>query len=340
MILSRAASRAAPTNPTRSRRSTGLTDSIWKTARQSRTRSAAKAASSRSDMPRILRTSPSRSSCSRPATSPSAPPPWPRTQATPGNSRPPSRPTRQAPKRPPPSLRVDFADLDVAPAPQRPPASYLKRRKAMAKQLGDGHALVVATHPPKQYSNDVEYLFRPHSDFWYLTGFDEPRSVLVLHGGSGGTDLFVQPRKKEAEIWTGRRLGAERAPDTLGIDRAHSFDDLAALLPRMLKGTRVHAIADHDVATKRRVVRAAGRRLIPDVQDGRPGGPAKKPAKKPRTPHGRAHLHEMRLVKEPEELKMLKVACDLGVAAHLEAATTMRAGTPEHVVEASFAHHA
>ncbi|HEX2066055.1 MAG TPA: aminopeptidase P N-terminal domain-containing protein, partial [Candidatus Thermoplasmatota archaeon] len=118
---------------------------------------------------------------------------------------------------------MEFDDLAVGPAPQLPLAAYAARRKELARQLGEGSALVVATHPPRQYSNDVDHLFRPHSDFWYLTGFDEPRAVLVLHGGSGATDLFEQPRRKEAEIWTGRRLGMDRAPAALGIDRAHSF---------------------------------------------------------------------------------------------------------------------
>jgi Xaa-Pro aminopeptidase len=235
---------------------------------------------------------------------------------------------------------VDFDDLAVGPAPQLPLPVYEARRRALARQLGDGNALVVATHPPHQYSNDVEYLFRPHSDFWYLTGLDEPRAALVLHGGSGATDLFVQPRKKEAEIWTGRRLGVERAPKTLGIDRAHSFDNLGTALAGVLGKAKVHAIASHDPAVKRRVARAAGRRLVADPQDARPGGPAKKQPKRRGAPHGSALLHEMRLVKAPEELKMLRKACDLGVAAHVEAAQRIADGTPERHVEAAFAQHA
>ncbi len=238
---------------------------------------------------------------------------------------------------------MDFEDLAVGPAPQLPLATYERRRKALARQLGNGNALVVATHTVKQYSNDVDYLYRPHSDFWYLTGFDEPRAVLVLHGGSGATDLFVQPRKKEAEIWTGRRLGVERAPDALGIDRAHSFDNLADKLPAVLGKVKVHAVADHDAVTRRRIARAAGRRLLPTPVAPKVGGPesALLTKKKVATlPHGRSLLHEMRLVKEPEELRMLKRACDLGVEGHLRAAQDIVPGAKEHAVEAAFAAHA
>ncbi|HUR62531.1 MAG TPA: aminopeptidase P N-terminal domain-containing protein [Candidatus Thermoplasmatota archaeon] len=235
---------------------------------------------------------------------------------------------------------MDFADLAVGPAPQLPRSVHEARRRALAAKLGDGNALVVATHAPHQYSNDVEYLFRPHSDFWYLTGFDEPRALLVLHGGSGGTDLFVQPRKKDAEIWTGRRLGCDRAPRALGIDRAHSWDEVASTLPGILGKAKVHALADHDPAVKRRIQRAAGKRMVADPLDGRPGGPARKAGKRKGPPHGSTLLHEMRLVKSPEEMRMLRKACDLGVAGHLEAATRIRAGVPEYQVEAAFAHHA
>lgn len=235
---------------------------------------------------------------------------------------------------------MEFADLAVGPSPQLPLSVYQARRKRVARELGAGHALVVATHPPHQYSHDVDYPFRPHSDFWYLTGFDEPRAVLVLHGGSGATDLFVQPRKKEAEIWTGRRLGVDRAADALGVDRAHSFDDLQAKVPRILGKAKVHAVSDHDPVVRRRIARLAGRRLVPDTAAVRPGGPEAKKSTRRLQPHGRHLLHEMRLVKEPEELRMLKVACDLGVDAHLEAARRIRPGAKEHAVEAAFLHHA
>ena len=238
---------------------------------------------------------------------------------------------------------MDFEDLAVGPAPQLPLDVYRRRRRALARKLGDGNVLVVATHTPKQYSNDVEYLYRPHSDFWYLTGFDEPRAVLVLHGGSGATDLFVQPRRKEAEIWTGRRLGVERAPSALGIDRAHSFDDLAAKLPAILGKASVHAVSDHDPAVRRRLARAAGRRLMPNPVAPKVGGPESALLRRARpatTNHGRDLLHEMRLIKEPEELRMLKAACDLGVQAHLDCAARIAPGGRESAVEAAFAAHA
>lgn len=235
---------------------------------------------------------------------------------------------------------VHFGDLDVGPAPQLPRATYERRRRKLAKQLGDGHVLVLATHPRHQYSHDVDYLFRPHSDFWYLTGFAEPDAVLLLHGGSGRTELFLQSRKKEAEIWAGRRLGVERAADTLGVDLALPFEEITSRLGKLVGKSKVHCSADYNPAVKRKVLRAAGRRLVPDQLEKRPGGPEARRKTFRYIPHGRRLLHEMRLVKETEELKMLQKACDLGVEAHLQAAERVRPGAKEYEVEAAFAHHA
>jgi Xaa-Pro aminopeptidase len=237
-----------------------------------------------------------------------------------------------------------FPDLAVGPAPQLPREAYEGRRARLAGAMCAGNVLVVATHTPKQFSNDVDYPYRPHSDFWYLTGFAEPGAVLVLDGGSGRTTLFLRDRKKEAEIWTGRRLGVSRAPDALGVDKAHAIEDLPDRLPDLLKGhKRVHGIAKHDPWVQTRLARAAGRRLVPDKGPPKVGGPESALLKAKRgapAAHARSLLHDLRLVKDAAELRMLKQACDLGVQAHLDAAARIRPGAREFAVEAAFAQHA
>ena len=104
--------------------------------------------------------------------------------------------------------------------------------------MADGAVALIPTAAPKHRNGDAEYRFRPDSDFLYLTGFGEPNALLVLSKGrkAGEQVLFVQPRNRDQEIWTGRRLGVERACATLGVDEAHSIDDLDAKLPDLLKG--------------------------------------------------------------------------------------------------------
>lgn len=212
---------------------------------------------------------------------------------------------------------MDFDALRVGPEPQLPLETFRRRRERLADALGDGAVLVVATNPQTTFSNDVEHVFRPHSDFWYLTGLAEPESVLLVEGGTGRSDLWLRTRKPEAEVWTGRRLGVERAAEALGVDAAHPIDDLGADLKRRLAGKRVHACTDHHPDVDEHLHNAVG--------DTDPGS-------------CRA-LHEMRLRKDPDEVRMLREAARLGNEAMELGLGRIAPGTMEYEVEAAILHH-
>ena len=102
----------------------------------------------------------------------------------------------------------------------------------------------VKTARAKLKNHDTEFRFRPDSDFWWLTGFDEPESVLVLlpalaSGAADRSVLFLRDKKREEEVWTGTRLGVAAAPGEIGVEAAHrqgSARDVAAehaYLPRL-----------------------------------------------------------------------------------------------------------
>ncbi len=174
-------------------------------------------------------------------------------------------------------------------------------------ELGD-RALVVATNPETTYSHDVENRFRPHSDFWYLTGFNEPGAALVLAGGK--STLFLRARDPQAEVWNGRRLGLERAQE-FAIDQAFDTRELTERLPKMI-GKDDLADVDHapDVAA-----------LVEGRESGAP------------------MIAEMRLRKDAEEIAMLQKACDVGVSAMQEALPLARPGSHEYQVEAALVAH-
>lgn len=207
---------------------------------------------------------------------------------------------------------MKFSDLAVGPAPQLPLEAFQARRERVAEALGDDRALVVTTNPTTPYSNDVEHVFRPHSDFWYLTGFDEPGATLVLEGGNGATTLFLQGRRPDAEIWTGRRLGVERAPDALSVDRAVDADELGARLRDALGGRTVEAIVGHDPRVDARVRKAASH----EPEDGAP------------------RLARLRRIKDAAEIDMLRKAADVGNDAMRAALALAQPGRHEFEAEA------
>lgn len=94
---------------------------------------------------------------------------------------------------------------------------------------------VFFNNPVKNRTNDVDYIYHPNTDFFYLTGFREPNAVLVLfsemravNGEMADELIFVQNRDPQAEMWNGKRLGVEGVMKDLGFERALLNSDFVA----------------------------------------------------------------------------------------------------------------
>src|ERR1700712_1044733 len=107
---------------------------------------------------------------------------------------------------------------------------YIRRRRRVAREIGQG-VLVLFAAAPTLRNNDVTHEFRQDSDFYYLTGLDEPGAVLVVLGGEAPRSvLFVNPKDPEREVWDGLRLGLEGAR-ALGVDETLPVTELDEQLP-------------------------------------------------------------------------------------------------------------
>ena len=123
-------------------------------------------------------------------------------------------------------------------------AEYLARRQALVAKLPKNAAVIIPSANETTRSNDTEYVFRQDSYFWYFTGFNEPEACLMLlNNAEGATEegefqdlIFCRQPDEEAEIWHGRRLGVERASESLGIRESYAIDDLPDALLSLLDG--------------------------------------------------------------------------------------------------------
>ena len=113
---------------------------------------------------------------------------------------------------------------------------FAARRQRFLERMGPGAVAIVQGARLLTRSADTEFPFRQDSDFHYLTGFDHPHAVAVLRtdGGPAYT-LFVEPRDRAAETWTGYRPGVEGAVSDYGADEAFPADALDAKLPALLE---------------------------------------------------------------------------------------------------------
>jgi Xaa-Pro aminopeptidase len=193
-----------------------------------------------------------------------------------------------------------------------------------------GAAAIVPAAEPKIRNFDSEYRYRPDSDFWYLTGFAEPGACLVLlperAGSAAQSVLFLRERDPRQEVWTGRRLGVEAAPQALGVDAAYPIGELWTRLGELLAGyPRVVYKTGVDAERDRRVLevlareRAKVRSLTPAPGELVDPGPT---------------LHELRLRKSPAELACMRRAAAISAEAHREAMRAARPGMGEHEIDA------
>ena len=112
---------------------------------------------------------------------------------------------------------------------------YSARRQALAKRIPSGCIAIIPAAHEVLRNGDAHYRFRQDSDFYYLTGFNEPDALLLITSGEESTSLlFNRPKNPAEEQWTGTRLGQEGARRALGVDEAYPLTALDTRLPELL----------------------------------------------------------------------------------------------------------
>jgi len=203
-----------------------------------------------------------------------------------------------------------------------------RRRRQLMQGAGDGAILILPAAPERIRSRDTHYPYRQDSDFWYLTGCNEPEAVLVLIPGRkhGEAILFCRERDPEREAWDGPRLGPEGAVEQLGMDDAYPISDIDDILPGLLEGRRrVHYHLGRDADFDLKLIGWLNRVRAQARQGAQP----------PQEFLELGHLlDEMRLFKSADEVKLMQRAADISVQAHRAAMRAACAGIHEYELQA------
>ena len=211
-------------------------------------------------------------------------------------------------------------------------AEYAQRRAQLLEKLGNSTAIFNSA-PHAVMHNDVEYNFRQNSDFYYLTGFNEPGSVLVLapHHEEHKSILFVRPKDTKAETWSGRRTGVDRAKELYDFDEVFPINELNAKLPGYLKkADRIYYRLGHDEAFNGTVIRQ-WRKAMAGFQKHGVGPMALE--------HSGQLLDSLRLIKSESELEKMRRAIAISAEAHNLAMDMAKPGLYEYQIQAEMEHH-
>ena len=214
-----------------------------------------------------------------------------------------------------------------APSPIKP-TEYARRRRQLMRMAGEDAILILPAAPERIRNNDSHFPYRQDSDFLYLSGFDEPESVLVLVPGRkhGECLLFCRERDAEREIWDGARLGPDGAVEQLGFDDAYAVDDIDDILPGLIEGrTCVFYHFGRDTEFDLKLMGWVNR-VRQRVRQG---------VEPPHEFLELGHLlHDLRLFKSRDEIRQMRHAARIAAQAHKNAMRAAKTSTHEFEVEA------
>ena len=212
--------------------------------------------------------------------------------------------------------------------------AFAERRARLCAAMAPGAVAIVPTAPEVARNSDADYPYRHDSYFYYLTGFTEPDSVLVLVAAKGDRAaqaiLFCRQKNQEREIWDGYRHGPDGARDNFGFDTAFPIEDLDNEMARLL-------------ANAPAVYYALGHSATLDLQMKTWLGAVRRQGRTGVTAPATAHdlfvlLDEMRLFKDDSEQQTMLRAAIISGHAHARAMRASKPGMYEYEIEAELLH--
>ena len=211
--------------------------------------------------------------------------------------------------------------MELAYMAELPKEEFGERRTRVFTQMQPNSALLLFSEIEKRRNNDCTYPFRQDSYFWYLTGFNEPNAALLLlkTEQTEKAIIFLRPRDPLLETWNGRRLGVERAPQQLNVNEAYSIEEFSTVLTKILKNlTALYYVPEIHTWGDKLVTESAVN--FNEILDWRP------------------MLSEMRLIKSPNEIRLMQQAGQITALGHIKAMQTTRPNRFEYEIESDILH--
>jgi len=211
-------------------------------------------------------------------------------------------------------------------------SEFTARREQLMSEIGTGNIALIASAKVRSRNRDVDYPFRQDSDFFYLTGFNEPDALAVFIPGreQGEYILFCKEYDEKKALWEGAHAGLEGATADFSADDAFPIDDLSDILPGLLENKeKVFYPMGRDAAFDHQLME-----WINHIRSQTRSG-VNAPGELVSLEHTQ---HEMRLIKTEAELELMRTAADVSVKAHMRAMQQCKAGLFEYQIESEIIH--
>ncbi len=208
--------------------------------------------------------------------------------------------------------------------------NFSERRSELSKKVLDDSAIIVASSPVKSRISDTDYLYRQDSNFYYLSGYEEPESILLIrpYAKKDNFIIFCRDRDPLKEQWDGFRSGQTGAVKDFGADKSLSISSVDSLMPGLLEGAKniYYSMSspcglDQRINTWVDLIRLNTRAGAEPPQN---------------LLSLDSIIHEMRLLKSEEEIEVMKQAAEITTEAHIRAMKAVKPGMFEYQLEAEY----
>ncbi len=222
------------------------------------------------------------------------------------------------------------------------PKVFKIRRDNLMQMMGRESMGIFYSGPERQRNGDVNFLYHQDENFYYLTGFNEPSSILILIPAGISLPslqdsakkvliheiLFVQKRIKEKEQWTGRTFGPVGAVDLSGMEYALTNDQFSTVFASLIRAETTKtlfftALAD-DANNSMKELLDPIRNYLSQVDSYH---------FRKKTIDPRPFLYQMRSIKSPEEITLIRKASEISALAHQQAMKSLEPGMYEYQLQ-------
>ena len=202
---------------------------------------------------------------------------------------------------------------------------YKARRAEVAKRMEDNSILILSSSKLVSRNNDTTFPFRQDSNFFYLTGFQEPDSVLIVHS-DGRSILFCREKNPDLEKWDGFMWGPEAAQENFGFDEAHDINLIDEILPNLIRGHKTlnsligknlnfDAKITNWINTANSMERHQGNIDLKNFSN---------------------QLGSMRLIKDETEISLIRKSCEIAAVSHKSVMQKAKVGMSEYDLETMY----
>jgi len=208
--------------------------------------------------------------------------------------------------------------------------NFSERRSELSKKVLEDSAIIVASSPVKSRISDTDYLYRQDSNFYYLSGYEEPESILLIrpYAKKDNFIIFCRDRDPLKEQWDGFRSGQTGAVQDFGADKSLSISSIDSLMPDLLAGAKnIYYSMSSPCGLDKRI-----NIWVDQIRLNTRAG-----AEPPQNLLSLdSIIHEMRLLKSDEEIEVMKQAAEITTEAHIRAMKAVKPGMFEYQLEAEY----